>query len=280
MKYIKFISFIWQNHVIRTLYVKMQKPVLNCMAWNERHVVITIILLLVIGMGLRIGYRGMVERLDRDEITYIANVEEFIATDGTGGQKQQFLLIYIGAALHSLGINIETGLRVFNLICSMMWLVMTYFLGKSVFDSTRAGLACLLLAVFNPYSIRISGQIMREPLYLLILSACLFGAIQVIRDNRILCYSIVLGVLPILGIMTRYEGAELLAVAPVAIVFRGVQLFCAGKLRQQYFWLIGSMTVYIVALTVALVLFWAIWPEYNRIFLDKFLWHYKDLAIN
>lgn len=280
MKYSSYISFIWKNPVAQFLYRKTEKPILSIMDWGGKHVGITVLILLVIGMGLRVGYRGMVDRPERDEVTYIHMIEDFVDVNNNTRQNLQPALIYVGSALHYLGIDIVSGLRCFNLICSLLWLFMMYLLGKAIFASAKAGLACLLLATFNPYTIRIAGQIMREPLYLLLFSFCLFCAIQLIRHKKIFLHSILLSILSVLGLVSRYEGVELLFVMPLAVIFSGFYAFHTGHLKQKYIELIGCLAIYLILLSTLFTTLHITHPEFGENIKDKFLQHYKNIALN
>lgn len=250
------------------------------MDWCGKHVGVTIIVLLVIGIGLRIGYRGMVDRPDRDEITYVNMIENFMDADSNTRQDLQSTLVYVGGVLYYLDWDVVLGLRCFNLICSLFWLFMMYLLGKAIFSSSNAGLVCLTVAVFNPYTIRISGQIMREPLYLLILSVCLFCAIQLIRNNKMFLYSILLGILSVLGLVSRHEGVELLIVMPLAAIFSGFYAFHSGRRKQKYIELIGCFVIYLIVLLTLFTTLHITYPEFGETIKDKFLQHYKNIALN
>lgn len=271
MKYSSYMFFIWKNSVAQFLYRKTEKPILSIMDWCGKHVRVTVLILLVIGMGLRVGYRGMVDRPERDEVTYIHMIEDFINVNSNTKQNLQPALIYVGSALHYLGMDVVSGLRCFNLICSLLWLLMMYLVGKAIFSSSNAGLACLTVAVFNPYTIRISGQIMREPLYLLILSVCLFCAIQLIRNNKMFFCSIGLGLLSVLGLVSRHEGLELLVIMPLAVIFSGFYAFRTGRLKQKYIELISCLAIYLIVLSTLFTTLYITYPEFGETIKYKFL---------
>lgn len=276
MKYSSYMSFIWKNPVAQFLYRKTEKPILSIMGWCGKHVGVTVLILLVIGMGLRIGYRGMVDRLERDEITHIAMVKTFIAAHGDVEPELQKTLIHVGYILHQLNLDVEMGLRCFNLICSCGWLFVMYLLGKTFFNSSKTGLICLALAVFNPYTIRISGQIMREPLYLLILSSCLLCASKVILCHKTILYSILLGVLPVLGILSRYEGIELFMIMPLTVIICGLSIPRANR-KRLYLHLAGNFIIYIITLVLSFSVFFMMFPSYEASIETKILWNYRNI---
>lgn len=280
MKYSSYISFIWKNPIARFFYNKTEKPILSIMDWCGKHVGITVLILLVIGMGLRIGYRGMVDRPERDEVTYVNIIERFVDPNVDINQDLQPALIYVGGALHYIGWDVILGLRCFNMMCSLLWLFVMYFLGKTIFNSSKAGLACLTITVFNPYTIRIAGQIMREPLYLLIISVCLLCAVQLILGNKMLFNSILLGFLTVLGIISRYEGLELLFIMPVAAIFYGLSIFRPHTQKQKYIKIISCLALYLTILITSLTVLYIIYPGYEETIKDKFLQNYNNITAN
>ncbi|MDD3228949.1 MAG: hypothetical protein PHE09_06980 [Oscillospiraceae bacterium] len=222
---------LYQNRLARFIYEKTEKPIIRSVDWCGRHVGLTVIILLLIGMGLRVGYRGMVDRPERDELTYLAMIETSVLEDHVTPDAQR-TLIFVGTSVTKLGGDPEFWLRCFNLSCSLLWLFMIFFLGKTTTSSSLVGLCCLCLATFNPYSIRLSGQVMREPLYLLIFTYSLFCAIEIVRGKRLFLYSALLGPLTILGVWSREEGMELSVLMPLALLFYGINLKRAQKTRQ------------------------------------------------
>ena len=184
MKYFSYISFIWKNPIARFFYNKTEKPILSIMAWCGKHAGITVLILLVIGMGLRIGYRGMVDRPDRDEITYMKMIEAFAITDHAPPQVLQPSLIYVGGALYHWGVNIESGLRIFNLTCSLLWLFMMYF---TIYRrlSVKCGKPCLwmipdklIILLFRYYHKYSQWRLQRG-------RACIaLSGLNVFKDNR------------------------------------------------------------------------------------------------
>lgn len=245
-----------------------EKPILRSIDWCGHHIGVTVFLLLVVGMGLRLAYRGMVERPERDEISYIAMVEEVAASGEEAEPGMQRALIYAGLTISRLGFDVELGLRCFNLTCSFLWLVMMYFLGKAVFSSPEAGLVCLALAACNPYMIRMGGLIMREPLYLLVFSSGLFCAIQIVRGIDIGGYAILLGVLTVLGVWSRYEGIELLILIPVAVIFRIIYIL-RDKLPGQWSRLVAGILLYLLSLGVSFAILYLIWPGTMKVLEQK-----------
>lgn len=243
-------SEICTNDAVQLFYRKTAPPILNALNWCARHVGLSIFLLLVIGMALRIGYRGMIDRMERDEIVYIQLSETISSANGNSSGQYLPLLIHVGTLLNQLGINVESGLRCFNFFCSFLWLVCMYLLGKIVFNSCRVGLLCLALTVFNPYTIRLAGQIMREPLYLLFFTGVMLCAVKIVRGDNIVPYSALAGILTTAGIWSRHEGCELLFIIPLACGFHYVWAKRSARLPQRR-QLVFGIVCYLLCLGIA-----------------------------
>lgn len=223
---------------------------LKILTWSGRHISLSILLLLIIGMALRITYREMLDRLERDEIIYIQLTEIASAANGNASERYLPLLIHVGVMLNKIGINVESGLRCFNFFCSFLWLVCMYLLGQAVFNSSKAGLLCLALVVFNPYTIRLAGQIMREPLYLLFFTGVMLCAVKIVRGTNIISCSTVAGILTIGGAWSRFEGCELLFIIPLGYCFHYVWAKRSTRLPQRR-QLVFGIICYLLVLGVA-----------------------------
>jgi 4-amino-4-deoxy-L-arabinose transferase-like glycosyltransferase len=122
-----------------------------------------------------------------------------------------------------------------------------FFLCRDVFGDNKAGLMGMAFAAFNPYSVRMASQILREPLYILLFTLSLWCAVRVIRGKGgNLLYPAGIGILTILGFYTRIEGFEIILFLPVALVILLVQY------KKQYLkQCIYGLTVF--ALTVSVL---------------------------
>lgn len=169
-------------------------------------------------------------------------------------------LIYAGYVIDRLGGDVEQGLRCFNFACSFLWLCVMYMLGKIVFSSRKAGLVCLFLAAFNPYTIRMAGQVMREPLYLLVFSAGLVCAVQIVRGINMVRYAALLGSLTVLGVWSRVEGVEILILMFLAVVFRSIYIL-RSKEPGQWNRLVTGILLYLLTLGLLVTVLYLIYPQ-------------------
>jgi len=189
---------------------------------SKRQILFAVLALLIIGIGLRCGYWTMRDRPPRDEIFYIQAVENINRNDPAWFEKYNYfgpLMPLTAAFVCRFGIAPETALRTLNAVYSALWLLIVFFLCYEVFGSSAIGLLGMTLAVFNPYSIRMSCQILREPLYLLIFTVSLWLAVRFIKNQGSnLLYPLLLAGLTVLGFLTRYEGLEISLFLPLAII--------------------------------------------------------------
>lgn len=264
------IGALYHNRFVRWFYHRSSRPLLGFMEWCTRHAGITVLVLLVIGMGLRIGYRFIVDRPERDEITYIACVEK-AAVSGIESlnDPSQRLLVYVGVWLQKAGVDSELGLRCFNLTCSFLWLGMIYIIGKNIFLSEKAGICCLILAVFNPYTIRMAGQVLREPLYLLLFTVGFHCSVQIVRGWRMVFFAFLLGAITVLAAWTRIEGAEMLSWLPLALLIYSVgTMHTSGRLRWKP--LLCCCAAYLLSLCGMGMVLFSVSPDYAAGFASKF----------
>lgn len=223
------------------------------------------------------GYRGFVEHPARDEMTYLSWVQKLSKNDISSLPTMHRALIYIGILIENIGFDVELGLRIFNIACALLWLLMMYLLGRTIFASSKAGLICLTLAVFNPYMIQISGQIMREPLYLLVFSAGLFCAVQIVLDVGTLCYASLLAPLTVLGIWSRDEGAEMLLLMIGAMIFRGILIRHDSRRSPAGRRLVAAGVLYLLVLGISATLLLHFCPELTTAFRQNALLVYHRI---
>lgn len=204
---------------------------LNCLdrdfTLSKRQVLFAFLALLIIGLGLRCGYWAMRDRPPRDEKFYIQAVENINSNDPACFNKYNHyspLMPWIASALCRYGFTAETALHILNMGYAMLWVLVMFFLCRDVFDDDKAGLLGMALAAFNPYSVRMACQILREPLYILIFTLSLWIAVRFIKSqggNPL--HPLLLAGLTMLGFFTRYEGIEISLFLPLSIAVIFIQ---------------------------------------------------------
>ena len=218
---------------------------------SRHQVFFAVMALFIIGLGLRCGYWMMRDRPPRDERFYVQTVEKMTINDDSWkkdyGSNFGPLMPSLATMIAKLGFEPETALHTLNMVYSMLWVLIMFFLCRDVFDNDKAALLGMMLAVFNPYSIRMSCQILREPLYILIFAVSLWLAVRFIKNQGMnLLYPLLLAVLTMLGFLTRYEGIEISLFLPLAIIV----IFIQYK-WQRFRRCIYSLAIYLF--TIALI---------------------------
>ena len=105
------------------------------------------------------------------------------------------------------------------MVYAMLWVLAMFFLCQDIFDDNKAGLLGMSFAAFNPYSVRMACQILREPLYILLFTLSLWCAVRVIRiKGGNLLYPVIIGILTIFGFYARAEGLEIILFLPLAVI--------------------------------------------------------------
>ncbi|MFA7231183.1 MAG: glycosyltransferase family 39 protein [Victivallaceae bacterium] len=175
----------------------------------------------------------MRDRAPRDEQFYIEIVEKINNNDKSWYKEYELppLVPLTASVLCHVGFSAENSLRLLNMLYSIIWIGVMFFLCRDVFDSNKAGLFGMAIAAFNPYSARLACQILREPLYLLIFTLCLWCTVLIIKGKcGNFLYPAIVGVLTVLGFFTRIEGIEIIVFVPLAAVVVYLQY------NKMYFW--------------------------------------------
>jgi len=224
---------------------------------SKHHLYALVLLLLIVGFGLRYGYSLMRERQPRDAKFYIQAVENINSNDPAWFSKYDYyspLMPLMAASLYDFGIDAKNALIMLNIAYTMLWVLVMFFLCRDVFDDDKAGLLGMSFAVFNPYSIRMASQILREPLYILIFTLCLWLAVKVVKSKGAnLLYPVIIGLLTMLAIYTRFEGFEVILFLPLAAIIILMQ-YKAKYFRQ----VVSNCVIYFLTLLIIIgTLFYA-----------------------
>ena len=215
---------------------------------SKRQVLFAVITLLIIGLGLRCGYWTIRDRPPRDEQIYIMTVEKMNVNDNSWENEYNSgsLMPQLASWLCRTGLPVETALHILNMGYAILWILIMFLVCRDVFDDDNAGLLGMAFATFNPYSVRMASQILREPLYILLFTLSLWCAVRVIRCKGInLLYPAIIGALTILGLYTRLEGLEIALFLPVAMIIIFVQYRKKDITRCIY-----SLTVYTLTIVM------------------------------
>jgi asparagine N-glycosylation enzyme membrane subunit Stt3 len=129
------------------------------------------------------------------------------------------------------------------MVYAMLWVWVIFFLCRDIFDSDKAGLLGMALAAFNPYSVRMACQILREPLYILLFTMSLWCTVRLIKSEKVnFFYPAFIGVMTILGFYTRFEGVEIALFVPLAAI-----ILCK---KQCFHQAAANFTIYFLTITL------------------------------
>jgi asparagine N-glycosylation enzyme membrane subunit Stt3 len=213
---------------------------------SKRQVLFAFLALLIIGLGLRCGYWAMRDRPPRDEKFYIQTVNDINNNMPNWFEKNDYpppLMQRIAALSCHGGFSAETALHTLNMVYAMLWVWVIFFLCRDVFDSDKAGLLGMALAAFNPYSVRMACQILREPLYILLFTLSLWCTVRLIKSEKVnFFYPAFIGVMTILGFYTRFEGVEIALFIPLAAI-----ILCKKQCFRQA---AANFTIYFLTITL------------------------------
>ena len=175
----------------------------------------------VLHYGLNYGY------YHRDENTYlyrIAVADKF----GMSYSGSIYFLIFTGTLFPPE--CVEPGLRCCSLIYSIAGMILMYFLLSRVFSSRQWGLAGMFVMALNPYLIRNSMSVLREPFYILVFITVLYLCVcYVQRKLNSDVAALLCAVLSCLGLWSRWEGVELMMFFPFALIYSKTVMRIAWK---------------------------------------------------
>lgn len=178
-----------------------------------------LILFLFLAIIFRVSYRLCVERSDRDEVTYLYRIETFSNITFSLKENKDFLLICMGAYLSTCDINPNIGLRVVNLFFSILWIYLMYRISCIIFANTFQRCLVLFFCSFNPYSVRISMMILRDPIYLFLYTLSIYLSLLFLYSRINYSFSLLFPLVSVLSFWTRYEGIELVLIYLITLAF-------------------------------------------------------------
>lgn len=140
--------------------------------------------------------------------------------------------------IHRSGLSWEAAARLLNVVCGSLLVLPVFAWLRRAFDDRLAVLAAVLLAV-HPKLVDWSGEVVREPLFLLAFAAALWALWRAVAELR-MAWFLAAGATIALAVQTRFEGWFLLV--PAAI-WSAQRLACLRSHRRRLLWgaaLIGA----------------------------------------
>lgn len=215
-------------------------------------------LILLTGILLRWAVYEKTTRFPRDEAIYL-NAAEMICN----GQNCENVYLrpllppYIAASMAKLfPVKVSTAFRLMNLAASCLLILAGYRIGRQCFGNTVPGLLAALFFAVHPYLLEMSMTALREPLYWLFFALAVYFGLKLLKNQKTIMDTALLGGVTALSILCRIEGAELLSIPTLvfvsSLVFKGRWSELSWK-----FWLLralcwgGSLTMVLLLFAVS-----------------------------
>lgn len=185
-------------------------------------------LIIAVATCLRVTRCFLVNRYDKDAITYI-RMSKYIAEGNSNhgfdlDPRMPPLFIFLMAGGERVGIGAELTGMIISVLSGILLILPVFYITKSLFNTKSALISALLVAV-HPYLIRLSIGIMRDNLFLLFMFCGLAFAIKGAEKITSRCWYLV-GLFAGLATMTRSEGCEIVA---AFVVWIGLEIILALK---------------------------------------------------
>ena len=177
---------------------------------------------------------------------------DYIAKYGLKGISNPYLLVMYGTLFPET--YRELIVRGSNLVLSSLNLLAVYYIGKLVFKNKKPALALMALFAFNPFLIRSSASILREPGYIFVFSVVILLCI-ISLEREIWWGAVLTALVSAFSFWIRYEGIELFFFYWITLAYKSIK---QGLYRNAVVNLLLYSGVYIVCM---MLLFFLL-PEY------------------
>jgi hypothetical protein len=120
------------------------------------------------------------------------------------------LYIILMAAADRIGLGAETGGILISIVSGALLTIPVFFIAKRLFASPLPALIAAFLTAVHPNLVRVSAEILRDPLFYLLSTVSLWMMIESAATRRNI-FSFFAGIAAAFAVMTRSEGVELMA---------------------------------------------------------------------
>ena len=238
-----------------------------------------VIIMIFLALFFRVSYRFCIERSDRDEITYLHRIDSFLNEDITTKENNYFLIICIGAFFKKHGFDPNIALRIVNLFFSVLWVYVMYLISKIVFTHQIQRYAVLLFCSINPYCVRISMMILRDPLYLFLFTSAIYLCLLFLHSRIKYSFSFVMPVIVVMSFWARYEGLELIVLYCLTFAFALIARF-SKKMKLSFASCAIHSIIFATTLFVNVFTLYHFFPKYFKGFFSFLMSHDIDPVFN
>lgn len=211
----------WQTTLNFSLFMKILLEKAPKTGW-------IILILLVFALGARCARCALTNRIDEDALIYMTmadrvasgNIDAAFEFNTRIPPLYPFLMAYIVKA----GASAWLAGTLISVVAGTLLIIPVFVIANTLFGRFVAFGAAFLCAT-HPYLIRISADIMRDPLFLLFLFSSVMFAVLACAPSRKRCWYLS-GCAAGLAVMTRTEGTEMIL---VLITWLGIEFFRSIK---------------------------------------------------
>jgi len=186
------------------------------------------LLILVLAFGLRLARSLIDDNMDKDSVLYLWMAKTAATGDINGAVayngRMPPLYISLMAAGEYLGIGAFNAGMAVSVIAGTLLLIPVFSITKTL-SNEKIALFASIIAATHPYLVRISAEIMRDSLFLLLIFAGLAFALKAAKGGKVLEWCIP-GIFAGLAVMTRTEGIDLVL---AIILWFAVELYISFR---------------------------------------------------
>ncbi|HCE45661.1 MAG TPA: hypothetical protein DET40_19130 [Lentisphaeria bacterium] len=191
----------------------------------KNRILVLLLLIFFLALGLRAARYGIERNIDKDSVGYI-HMAELIAKGKVNeaiamNPRMPPLYISFMALGEYSGIGAEnTGLLV-SILAGALLVIPVFLASRKVFGG-NIGLVSAFLAATHPFLIRLSCEVLRDSLFLLVIFSALAFAVSAADSPGISRKWYLAGIFAGLATMTRSEGSFFLAAVALWIIMEAV----------------------------------------------------------
>ncbi len=179
--------------------------------------------LLLLALCLRAARPFVVDRISKDGVLYVYMARDIASGDVDSAflrnRRMPPLYVFMMAWLSRSGFSAEVAGLVVSVLAGALLVVPVFLIGELMHGRRLAALAAFLVGV-NPDLVRISGTVMRDPLFLLMLFCSLYCLLKAMSSEgwEGTSYWLLCGGFAALGTAVRTEGILILPVGVLCVV--------------------------------------------------------------
>jgi dolichyl-phosphate-mannose--protein O-mannosyl transferase len=202
--------------------------------------------LFCLALCLRAARCFLINRIDKDSVSYIKMAEDFWRRDFRYAfedhPRMPPLYILGMAAGEKAGIGAYSSGLIISVLAGALLPLAVFIAAMALFKNIKYSLAATALAAVHPYLVRISADIMRDSLFVSFSAFSLAFALSAVKDGKISVKWAVAGLFAGCSVMSRSEGIEIFFA--LAIWFAAELFFRPNSIKTFISWSVPSLLVF------------------------------------